>query len=54
MKFNFTSFLSIFFFINIIIITLVILLERKRPEKTIAWLLIITLLPPIGIFLYIF
>ena len=54
MKFNFTSFLYIFFFINIIIITQVILLERKRPEKTIAWLLIITLLPPIGIFLYIF
>ncbi|AVP56095.1 cardiolipin synthase [Clostridium tetani] len=54
MKISFTSFLSIFFFINIIIITLVIILERKRPEKTIAWLLIITLLPPIGIFLYVF
>lgn len=54
MKINSTPFLSVFFFINIIIITLVIILERKRPEKTIAWLLIITLLPPVGIFLYIF
>lgn len=54
MKISSTPFLSVFFFINIIIITLVIILERKRPEKTIAWLLIITLLPPIGIFLYIF
>lgn len=54
MKIDFTSFLSAFYVINIIIITLVIILERKRPEKTIAWLLIITLLPPIGIFLYVF
>ena len=29
-------------------------LERKQPEKTIAWLLILTLLPPIGLILYIF
>ena len=29
-------------------------LERKQPEKTIAWLLILILLPPIGLILYIF
>lgn len=30
------------------------MLERKQPEKTIAWLLILALLPPIGLILYIF
>ncbi len=46
--------LSSFFLINTIISVMVIILERKRPEKTIAWLLIIVLLPPIGLLLYIF
>ncbi len=46
--------LSLFFLINTIITILVIILERKRPEKTIAWLLIIVLLPPIGLILYLF
>ncbi|MBC2400172.1 cardiolipin synthase [Clostridium tetanomorphum] len=45
---------SIFFLIYVLVIVLVIVLERKRPEKTISWLLVIALLPPIGIFLYIF
>lgn len=47
-------FLSLFFLINIIITILIIILERKRPEKTIAWLLIIVLLPPVGLVLYLF
>lgn len=46
--------LSLFFFVNTIITVLVIILERKRPEKTIAWLVIIVLLPPFGMFLYLF
>ena len=46
--------LSLFFFINIVITILIIILERKRPEKTIAWLLIVVLLPPIGLLLYVF
>lgn len=45
---------SIFFLINIIITIMVVILERKRPEKTIAWLLIIVLLPPVGLLFYIF
>lgn len=40
--------------INAAIPTTIIILERKKPEKTIAWLLILTLLPPIGLFFYIF
>ncbi|WP_125154906.1 cardiolipin synthase [Clostridium rectalis] len=48
------SIFSIFFVANAILATIVIILERKRPEKTIAWLLIIVLLPPIGLFFYMF
>jgi cardiolipin synthase A/B len=40
--------------INAAIPITIIILERKKPEKTIAWLLILTLLPPIGLFFYIF
>lgn len=47
-------FLSAFFLINTIITVMVIILERKRPEKTIAWLMIIVLLPPFGLILYLF
>lgn len=39
---------------NILLGTTIVVLERKRPEKTIAWLLILLLLPPVGLFLYIF
>ncbi len=46
--------LSAFFLINTIITVMVIILERKRPEKTIAWLMIIVLLPPFGLLLYLF
>ena len=40
--------------INIIVGITIVVLERKKPEKTIAWLLILLLLPPIGLVLYIF
>lgn len=40
--------------INIMVSIIVIILERKNPEKTIAWLAIFIVLPPIGLFLYIF
>lgn len=42
------------YFIYIIFSILIITLERRRPEKTIAWLLVFVLLPPIGLFLYAF
>lgn len=54
MHINFQLVLSWFFIINAVISIVVIILERKRPEKTIAWLLIIITVPPIGLILYIF
>lgn len=42
------------FLINAIVSIIVIVLERKNPEKTIAWLLVFILFPPFGLFLYIF
>ena len=40
--------------LNALISILLIILERKKPEKTIAWLLVFVLLPPIGLILYVF
>lgn len=40
--------------INTILSVTIVILERKQPDKTIAWLLILFLLPPIGLILYIF
>ncbi|SKA90669.1 cardiolipin synthase [Clostridium sp. USBA 49] len=42
------------FILNAVISVLIIILERKRPEKTIAWLLVFVLLPPFGLIFYIF
>lgn len=42
------------FLINAVISIIIIILERKRPEKTIAWLLVFVLLPPFGLIFYIF
>lgn len=41
------------FIINALVSVIVIILERKNPEKTIAWLLVFILLPPVGLFFYI-
>lgn len=46
--------ISICFILYIILTLTIIMLERKQPEKTIAWLLIFLLLPPVGIILYLF
>jgi cardiolipin synthase A/B len=54
MRYTFDSMLSWFFILNAIISVTTIVLERKRPEKTIAWLLIFIVLPPLGLVLYIF
>lgn len=54
MKISFQDVLSVFFIINAFISITVIILERRRPEKTIAWLLILAVLPPVGLFLYAF
>lgn len=42
------------FFINSLVLIAIIILERRRPEKTIAWFLVFMVLPPVGILLYIF
>ncbi|WP_406540851.1 cardiolipin synthase [Clostridium ljungdahlii] len=42
------------FVINAILSIAVIMLERKNPEKTIAWLLIFIVMPPFGLIAYIF
>lgn len=46
--------LCITFFINLILGITIVILERQQPSKTIAWLLILLTLPPIGLILYIF
>ncbi|NKF08794.1 cardiolipin synthase [Clostridium gasigenes] len=43
-----------FLLINIILVSTVVVLEKKRPEKTLAWILVLIFLPPIGLLLYIF
>lgn len=40
--------------LNIILAISIVLSEKKQPEKTIAWLLILLLLPGIGLIIYIF
>ena len=47
---NFVTFLYI---VNFIIAFTVIFLERKNPSKTLAWIMVLFLLPGFGIFLYL-
>jgi cardiolipin synthase len=42
------------FLINSIVLIAIIILERRSPEKTIAWFLVFIVIPPLGILLYIF
>lgn len=44
----------IFLIINTVIAISIIILERKKPEKTIAWLLFFITLPPLGFIFYLF
>ena len=54
LNFNLISLLDWLFFINSIVLIAIIILERRSPEKTIAWFLVFMLLPPLGILLYVF
>ena len=45
--------LRVLFRVNIVWIGLVIFLENKNPSRTVAWLLVLVLLPVLGFFLYI-
>ena len=46
--------ISFFLLINLILVVSIVLLEKKRLEKTLAWILVLMFLPPIGLILYIF
>lgn len=50
---KFKSFFSVIFSVYIGLICLVIFLENKNPSKTLAWLLVLSLLPGLGFILYI-
>lgn len=47
------SFLQMLFRVNIIWIGFVIFLENDNPSRTVAWLLVLILLPVLGFFLYV-
>lgn len=49
-----TALLGVIYLINFILSFGVIFLERKSPSATLAWLMVLNLLPGFGIFLYIF
>lgn len=46
--------LLIFLLINLLLVSTIVILEKKRPEKTLAWILILIFIPPVGLILYIF
>lgn len=52
--YNTNFWLTWLFIINALVSIFVIVLERRNPEKTIAWLFIFIALPPIGLFFYVF
>jgi cardiolipin synthase len=54
LNYNFITLLDWLFFINSFVLIAIIILERRSPEKTIAWFLVFIVLPPLGILLYIF
>ena len=43
-----------FLLVNVILVSTIVILEKKRPEKTLAWILILIFIPPVGLILYIF
>lgn len=53
MEYDIEQILSRLFFINALILIVIVILERKRPEKTIAWILVLSILPPLGFVLYV-
>jgi cardiolipin synthase len=54
MNYSLITILDSIFLVNSIVLIAIIILERRRPEKTIAWFLVFMVLPPLGILLYIF
>ena len=54
LDYNIIKILDWLFIINSVVLIAIIILERRSPEKTIAWFLVFMVLPPLGILLYIF
>jgi cardiolipin synthase A/B len=46
--------LSLVFFVTSIAIAVIIVLEKRSPFKTAAWILVLVLLPLIGLVFYLF
>ena len=45
--------LNVVSILNILFIVIVVFFDRKKPESTLAWLLVLFFMPYIGILLYI-
>ncbi|WP_207302977.1 cardiolipin synthase [Bacilliculturomica massiliensis] len=52
--FDMSSFLTFIYVLNFLIAFTVLFLERKEPSKTLAWIMILFLLPGVGILFYAF
>lgn len=50
--FTFTNLVTVLFLVNIVIALTIIFLERKNPSATLAWIMILFLVPVVGIILY--
>lgn len=48
------SLVTILYFITVVFVAILIVLENRNPEKTISWILVLILLPIIGIVIYLF
>lgn len=49
----FTNWLSWIYLINFIVAMAIIFLERKNPSSTVAWIMVLYLIPVVGLFLYL-
>ncbi len=45
---------TILYFLTVVFIAILIILENRNPEKTISWIIILVLLPFVGIVIYLF
>jgi cardiolipin synthase A/B len=48
------SLITILYFLTVIFIAILIILENRNPEKTISWILVLILLPFFGVIIYLF
>jgi cardiolipin synthase len=48
------SLVTILYFLTVVFIAILIILENRNPVKTISWILVLVLLPFAGIVIYLF